>query len=169
MIASPAHWYVVHTHPHSEVRAAAHLERQGFAAYLPRYLRQRRHARKIDTVAAPLFPRYVFVAIDLTSQRWRAIESTIGVAHLVRNGDDPAPVTADVIAELRAREQGGYVRLPDPAPFAPGEAVRVIDGTFAHCLGLYEGMKDGERIAILLDLLGRKVRVVLDFSCVAAA
>ena len=36
----------------------------------------------------------------------------------------------------------------------------------AHCL--FEGMTDGERIAILLDMLGRKVRVVLDADAVEA-
>jgi transcriptional antiterminator RfaH len=39
---------------------------------------------------------------------------------------------------------------------------------FSACLGLFEGMTDGERIAILLDMLGRKVRVVLDADAVEA-
>ncbi len=169
MTVSSGRWYVVHTHAHSEARAASHLERQGFATYWPRYLKQNRHARRTETVAAPLFPRYLFVAIDLTSQRWRTIESTIGVSHLIRNGDQPAPVSDNDIAELRDREERGYVRLPARAPFAPGATVRVIDGSFACCLGLYDGMKAGERIAVLLDLLGRKVRVVLGLESVAAA
>lgn len=35
-------------------------------------------------------------------------------------------------------------------------------------LGLYDGMPDRERVAILLDLLGRKVRVLLNAEAVAA-
>ena len=58
-------WFVAHTHPHAEGKASAHLARQGFETYLPRYLKRRRHARKIETVAAPFFPRYVFVFVDL--------------------------------------------------------------------------------------------------------
>ena len=38
-----------------------------------------------------------------------------------------------------------------------------------NSLGLYDGMRDGERVAILLDLLGRKVRVVLDLDAVTTA
>ena len=53
--------------------------------------------------------------------------------------------------------------------FAPGDKIRVLDGAFTSCLGLFEGMAERERIAILLDLLGRKVRVVLDADLVAAA
>jgi transcriptional antiterminator RfaH len=164
-----ARWYVVHTQPHAERRARTHLERQGFTVYLPRYLKRRRHARRVDTVEYPLFPRYLFVAIDLSAQRWRAIHSTIGVSHLVCNGNDPAAVPDAVIAALRENEQDGCVRLPPRAPFKRGESVRILDGAFASCLGLYDGMADGERIAVLLDLLGRKVRILLDSDCVAAA
>ena len=82
-------WFVAHTHPHAEAKATAHLNRQGFEIYFPRYLKRRRHARRIETVAAPLFPRYLFVAVDLTAQRWRSIYSTVGVTRLVCNGDDP--------------------------------------------------------------------------------
>ena len=56
--------------------------RQGFTTYLPRYLKRRQHARRIDIVPAPLFPRYFFVAIDITVQRWRSVYSTIGVTQL---------------------------------------------------------------------------------------
>jgi transcriptional antiterminator RfaH len=62
MLLQPS-WYVVQTHPHAENKAAAHLQRQGFATYLPRYLKRRRHARRTEAIAAPLFPRYLFVAL----------------------------------------------------------------------------------------------------------
>jgi transcriptional antiterminator RfaH len=165
-----ARWYVVQTHGHTEAKALTHLVRQGFTAYLPRYLKRRRHARRIETVAAPLFPRYLFVTVDIMCQRWRSIHSTIGVARLVCNGDDPVPVADEVIETLRAREdEQGFVTLRQRPRFAVGEKVRVLDGVFADCLGLFDGMKDSDRVAVLLDLLGRKVRLVLDeFSVVAA-
>jgi transcriptional antiterminator RfaH len=47
--------------------------------------------------------------------------------------------------------------------------VRIVDGIFASRLGLFDGLSDGERVAVLLDMLGRKVRVVLDDLSVAAA
>jgi transcriptional antiterminator RfaH len=99
-----ARWYVVQTQINGEARAASNLERQGFEAYLPRYLTRRSHARKVDMVVRPLFPRYLFVAIDLAAQRWRSIQSTIGVSHLVAWGDSPASVGHDVISALKGRE-----------------------------------------------------------------
>lgn len=170
---SPANgrcWFVALTQPHAEFKAAAHLERQGFEPYLPRYLKERRHARRTEIVAAPLFPRYVFVAFDLTMQRWRAIHSTIGVARLVCSGDQPARVADAIIDDLRAtQDDRGYVCLPRQPAFRAGDAIRVVEGAFAACLGLYEGMNDGERVAILLDLLGRKVRVSIGVDAIAAA
>ncbi len=163
-------WYVVQTQAHAETKAALHLGRQGFATYVPRYLKRRRHARKVETVSAPLFPRYLFVAIDTSSQRWRCVRSTIGVSHLVGNGDEPMALADKVIEELRHREDdAGFIRLLSAPRFRPGDAIRVLEGAFSACLGIFEGMTAAERVAILLDLLGRKVRVVMDAELVAAA
>jgi len=163
-------WYVVQSQPNAERKAIAHLERQGFVTYLPRYLKRRRHARRVEIVSAPLFPRYLFVGIDLGEQRWRSIFSTVGVSRLVCNGDTPTPIADQVIETLRAREDAeGYVRLERRPNFQAGDRVRVLDGVFADALGLYEGMRDSDRVAILLDLLGRKVRVTVDIESVAAA
>src|SRR5204862_6519162 len=97
-------WFVAHTHPHAEGKATLHLSRQGFEIYFPRYLKRRRHARRIETVAAPLFPRYLFVAIDLNMQRWRSIFSTVGVSRLVCNGDEPTSVPNGIVEALKNRE-----------------------------------------------------------------
>jgi transcriptional antiterminator RfaH len=165
-----SNWYVVQTHPHTENKAAAHLVRQGFATYLPRYLKRRRHARRVELVAAPLFPRYMFVAIDVATQRWRAIQSTIGVAGLVRNGDAPATVPLEVISELKQREDSrGFIQFDAKPRFAAGDKIRVVDGAFFDCFGFFERSGDQDRVSILLDLLGRKVRVVIDGLSVAAA
>jgi len=163
-------WFVAHTHSHAEVKATAHLNRQGFEIYFPRYLKRRRHARRIETVAAPLFPRYLFVAIDLNVQRWRSIYSTVGVSRLVCNGDDPTPVPDGVVEALKKREDAnGFVKLDCRPRFRAGDKIRVLDGAFSSCLGLFEDMAERERIVILLDMLGRKVRVVLEGDLVAAA
>ena len=110
-----ARWYVAQTQPHGESKAVAHLARQGFEVYLPRYLKRRRHARKIETVSAPLFPRYVFIMIDMAAQRWRSINSTTGISRLVCNGEAPAVVADGVVEGLRRREDAaGLVRLDQP-------------------------------------------------------
>ena len=163
-------WYVAQSRPHAEAKAAEHLRRQDFEVYLPRFLKQRRHARRVDTIAVPLFPSYLFVAVDMTTQRWLSIQSTIGVARLVRDGDRPAPVPQDIIETLKGREDANGLIVLERAPrFAPGDKVRVVGGAFADCLGLYEGISGEMRVAILLELLGRKVRVMLGPDAIDAA
>jgi transcriptional antiterminator RfaH len=163
-------WYVAQTQPRAEAKAAVHLCRQGFSVYLPRYLKRRRHARRIELIGAPLFPGYIFVAMNVTFQRWRAIQSTVGVSRLVCNGDRPAPVADCVIEGLkRGEDDSGFVKLERRSQFKEGDKIRVVDGVFGSCFGLFEGTPDRERVAILLNLLGRSVRVVLDAELVAAA
>ena len=168
--AMSSRWYVVQTQVNGEAKAAQNLLRQGYEIYLPRYLKRRRHARKVDFAAKPLFPRYMFVAIDLASQRWRSIQSTFGVSRLVTNGDDPATVPQGVVHALKARENDkGFIQLDSKPTFAPGDKVRVLAGAFMDSAGLFSGLADHDRVSILLDLLGRKVRVLLDADMVAAA
>jgi len=170
MTCFQSRWYVVQTQPNSENKAITHLSRQGFKTYLPRFLKRRRHARRVEVVPAPLFPRYLFVEIDVAIQRWRSIYSTVGVSQLVCTGDTPTPVSDRVISLLKCREDAaGFIELEGRPPFRVGEEVRVLDGAFSDCLGIYDGMSDRNRIAILLDLLGRKVRVLLDVERVVAA
>jgi transcription antitermination factor NusG len=109
-------WYVVQPQIDAEAKAARNLLRQGFEIYLPRYLKRRSHARKIEKVAAPLFPRYMFVSIDIATQRWRSVQSTYGVSHLVLNGSDPAPVAGPIIEQLKARERCQRICSSRPAP-----------------------------------------------------
>lgn len=164
-----ARWYVVQTQPHAEDKARLHLNRQGFETYLPRYQKRRRHARRVDLVAAPFFPRYLFVLVDMATQRWRSIHSTFGVSRLVCNGDVPAPIPDPIIAQLRGNEDElGFIKIKPPQ-FSPGDTVKVVEGAFLDSLGLFEAENGETRVAILLDLLGRKVRVMLDAHQIAMA
>jgi len=160
-------WYAVQCQPHGEARAALNLARQGFDAYCPRYLKTRRHARQVRSVAAPFFPRYLFVNLDLASQRWRSVNGTFGVSGLVGPRDHPSSVPEAIIAALRAREdENGYIAVTHPAErWKAGDPVRITGNNAFHgCSGLFEGLNDDERVRVLLDLLGRKVRVTLDIA-----
>jgi transcriptional antiterminator RfaH len=162
-------WHVVQTRPRSENKAALHLQRQGFEVYLPRYLKRRSHARKVDFVPAPLFPQYLFVAVDLLAQRWRAVNSTIGVTRLICHGQLPVEVQRSVVESLQRRHDAqGFVQQHRNV-MKPGQKIRVRDGAFSDFLGSFESMNDGERVAVLLDLLGRKVRVVMSVDIIEAA
>ena len=95
-VMTQSSWHVVQVHVHAEAKAQMHLARQGFETYLPRYLKRRRHARRTDMVAAPLYPSYLFVTFNPLIHRWRSIHSTVGVARLVCTGNVPAAMSVTI-------------------------------------------------------------------------
>ncbi len=152
-------WYVVQTRPRDESTALFHLERQGFEGYLPRFLKRRRHARRVDLKPEPLFPGYLFVAVDLAAARWRSIQGTVGVSRLVCNGENPAPLPQGIVEEIQEREgDGGWIDLHPEKTMQKGEKVEISEGPFAELLGVFEGLDSKERVIVLLNLLGREVR-----------
>ncbi len=162
-------WYVARTQPRAEQQARRHLLRQGFETYLPRYRKQRRHARRVDWCQAPLFPGYIFVSFDRAAARWRAIHSTIGISHLVCQGERPSPVPAGVVEDIQASEdETGLVPCPDPLP-APGDTVSLAGGPLAGSIGRFVRLADNERVFVLLQLLGSQVRVSVPRDVLHAA
>ncbi len=162
-------WYVAYTHVGAENLAEGHLARQGFEAYLPRYVKQVRHARKSRAVKAPLFPRYIFVSIDLETQRWRAINGTQGISHLVAMGSRPNAVPDGVVEEIQCREgDDRLIEVWETPPFETGDAVEVTSGALAEQVGRFLRADTAERVVLLMDILGRGIEVKLPNETVRA-
>ena len=162
-------WYVVQTRPRDESRALFHLARQGFESYLPRFLKCRRHARKMDIAPVPLFPGYLFVALDLAAARWRSIQGTVGVSRLVCHGENPAPIPEGVVEEIMGRQNAdGWVLLHPETALRRGQVVEISDGPLVDLQGIFEGLDSGERVVVLLSLLGREVRARVPLGWIQA-
>jgi transcriptional antiterminator RfaH len=163
-------WYAVYTQPHAEPKALEHLLRQGYSAYLPRYRTKVCHARRQQIVLRPLFPRYLFAGVDRARMAWRPILSTLGVTDIVRAGDEPTPVSAEIVTAIREREDaGGFDRLDSRQMLRPCQPVRVTSGAFEDMVGRLVELRDQDRIVVLLELLGRAVRAQLSAEVVEAA
>ena len=163
-------WYVVYTQLRKEEVACTHLELQEFEVFLPRYLRRRSHARTIDVVPVPLFPRYLFASFDINEPRWRAIRSTRGVVDLVCLGDKLAWVPESVIEELYHRcDERGFVPLGRQLDLGPGQHIRIDSRAFAACDAIFEAHTDHDRVKVLLSLLGREVMVQVPVAAVLPA
>ena len=163
-------WYVAHTQVYGESKAEDHLRAQGFSVYIPRIKTLRRHARKVETILAPLFPRYIFVGFDVEQDRWKAIDSTRGVSYLLRHEEKPLSVPTGVVEELQEQEdeQEG-LSLSSLALFKRGERVEVLDGVFTGHVGVFEEMTTHARVQLLLSCLGREVKVALPIHTIKAA
>jgi transcription antitermination factor NusG len=93
---------VVHTLPYQEQRAQIQIENQRYRTFLPKREKTIRHARKLTTVVAPFFPRCMFIILDPERDQWRPIKSTLGVAGMVMQGDQPQPVPPGIVETLIA-------------------------------------------------------------------
>jgi transcriptional antiterminator RfaH len=162
-------WFAVQTHAKGEDKSAFNLKRQGFSVYLPHYLKSRKHARKRDWVKAPLFPRYLFVSLDMELDSWRAIHSTIGVSHLICSGDKPAALPQIVIDEIRDREdEKGLVNPNKFHSFNPGDKVQILEGAFVDHIGIFERITDDERVQVLLEFLSRPINIKVPLHTIDA-
>ena len=155
-------WYVAYCHSGAEQSAKTNLNRQNYETWLPLYRKVRRHARKTETVLKPLFPRYIFIEIDLNTQPWRPIVSTFGIQSIISTADGPSPIENNIVYALMEKaEQDGIFEIKQDK-FKSGDQIRIQNGPMADVEGIFETELDSERILILLKLMGREVRVSVD-------
>lgn len=154
-------WYLVFTKVKSELKAQEHLTRQGYTVYLPMTQKKiRRNGRYIHTTE-PFFPRYLFISLNTETDNWGPIRSTIGVACIVRFGGVAAVVPVGLVDGLRQQEDQVGLQDNVEKQLQVGDKVMVLDGPFAGYQGVFQQAKGAERVAILLDIVGRNTAVTL--------
>lgn len=157
-------WYVIHTQPRREDVAEVNLQGLCAGVFCPRYRRRGILHGYVRELVRPLFPSYLFAAFE--PRDFRAVHYAHGVRGVVAFGGEPAVVPADLLANIEARMQNGYVVLLPPQ-LEPGQRVEIVAGSFRGYTGIFQaGLKGAERVAILLDTLKYQARVVLDRAAV---
>jgi transcriptional antiterminator RfaH len=137
---------------------------------LPQLRTLRRHARKIEPITTPLFPRYLFVAFDPDEARWRSINGTRGVVGLLSDGSYPLPVRHNVVENLLQQcDEKGAVSLSALGLFTRGVKVRITSGPFAGQVGELEKISAHDRVLVLLDFMGVQTGVQMPAYAIEAA
>ena len=165
-------WYLIHSKPSGETKAKLNLERQGYETYFPRLLRTIKLAGRWTERIGALFPRYLFLRLDEDRQSLGPVRSTVGVAAVVGFGSRYSIVPDWVVGDLRLREsKEGLHHLGRGPRYARGCAVNVVGGPFEGLEGIFEREAGGDRVVILLNLLGQNtsVRVPADLVLPALA
>ena len=167
-LAGNERWFLAYTLPKSERKAQWHLHAQGFRSYLPQIQKTIRHARQLRTVQAALFPRYLFIVLDLERDRWLSVRSTVGVARVFTTQDGrPVPVPDGIVESLIAHSDGNLTRLD--SGLVKGQHVRILCGPFANFVGTLERLDEAGRVQVLLEMMGTAVPVSLRRSALAPA
>lgn len=155
-----AGWFVVRTQTNRERWACENMEYQGAEVYNPLTVVRPARGRGLVRVQC-LFPGYVF-ARTLVGQ-WRFLLGTYGVRGLLTVGNgSPALMPDREIAKLRAREdKEGMVVLPAMPRLRVGDRVTVRSGALAGQSGVYAGMGAQQRCKVLVEVMGRRVPVLV--------
>ena len=164
------HWYAIHTKPRQETLAAENLRRQEFEIYLPRIKQAHRYRHHWQDKIDPLFPRYLFIRLDLGKDNIAPIRSTRGVAKLVSFSGLPATVPATLIDTLiQSADPNTELHHPDESLFEAGNIVSIVDGPLEGLEAIFKA-RDGEtRAIILLKLLGKTQQLRIDSNHLAPA
>ena len=160
-------WYLAQVKPNCHQIAERNLSRQDFRTFQPMQKETKRRQGKFKNSYRPLFPGYLFVSLNPVKGGWRTINSTYGITRLVSFGGDPAPVPQDLISGLMSRcDQDG--KLLPPPTLEAGDKVQIVGGPFAEFIATVDSIAPDTRIWVLLDLMGRTTRVVVDAGAVRA-
>ncbi len=147
--------------PRREMWAAENIVRQGHQCYFPKvYVHKRLGKFRNEVRVEPLFPTYIFVF----AEQWRWLLGTFGVQSVIMRGQFPDFIPMREIDKLRSLEDGistGVVQLPGPE-FKKDDQVEFKAGAMKHCRGVVEGMDAKERIRVLVDFLGGKVKMLVE-------
>jgi transcription antitermination factor NusG len=181
-------WHVAHISPgRSDKHALEWLGRGGFESYYPQERKSRPIPRKrqsqkqrramfppSEMIDVPLFPRYVFVRFDPTGAAWHEEFEIAGVGGMLCYGGVPAPIAEAEIERIRGGEIEGAIPAATPVRFllAPGEQVRILEGSFAHLHATVDKGIDcaiadlpaDARIRVLATLFGRVTPIELELA-----
>lgn len=153
-------WFLAQFKPNSHNIAERNLVRQGFRTFLPLQEETKRARGKFTTRLRPLFPGYIFVALNVLHGGWRAVNSTYGITRLVSLGNEPTPVPLDLVSQLMLRCDREGKLLP-PRLLKPGDEVTVTKGPFAEFVAEVEKIAPDRRVWVLMEIMGGKTRVAV--------
>ena len=141
-------WYLLKTKPRQEKIALANLENQDYDTYCP--------YAKINNKIVVLFPGYLFIHLDETSDNWGPIRSTKGVLNFVRFGLSYAKVSNKIIDFIKENEFNTSQKLKYLNDFKIGDKVQITEGVFKNCVAIFESFKSDERVILLMNIMGQE-------------
>lgn len=158
-------WYCFKALPKREHIAALSLSRElELQCFCPRIKYEKKTKRGPVHFVECLFPGYVFVNTNL-QETYRRILATRGIRDVVAFGDRVPRVPNSLIDTIKAQlDETDLKEIPAPV-LSPGKEVSIIEGAFKDLNAVISGQLDSrQRIAVLLNFLGREMEVTLPAS-----
>ena len=154
-------WIVAQNKPNKDKIALINLERQNFEFFQPKFKTMSRVQNKFKEIIKPVFPGYIFIAINLEEKNWHKINNTRGISRIIVFGNEIPLIHYELIKELQHRfSLNNAQKLVDP--YKIGVNAEITNGPFAQLIGKIEEIDADQRIWILLDILGTQTRVSIN-------
>jgi transcription antitermination factor NusG len=155
--AGEAPWLAAYTRPRHEHKVEDYFRQREWEVFWPTVRVRRQWSDRCKTIAAPLFPSYVFVRLT-EAERRRAVQAP-GFLWFVRNERGPAPVAAEELAAIERLLASGW-RF-DPLPAARlGDEVEIVGGALRGCRGRLV-RKSAGAIALVVSAINGGLRVTV--------
>jgi transcriptional antiterminator RfaH len=151
-------WFILQFKSNSHQLAAKNLNRQGFETFLPLHNTTSRITSRFINTSKPLFPGYMFIKFDRTKSEWHKINSTYGVSRLITFNTTLKSIPTIFVDHLMKRYDLSGKLLPIKK-LKKGDQVTVLTGPFASFIATIEKYEDDQRIWVLMDLMGRKIKI----------
>ena len=158
-VSENTEWFALTVKPRHEKMAAQNLQLRGLESFLPLYNARRQWSDRVQTVATPLFPGYVFCRFPLPD--WLRVLNTPGVSTVVGFGKQPARVGASEIQAIQKMLDSGLRVSPWPYIEA-GDPVEIAGGPLDGLRGIALREKGVDRFVVNVELLRRSVAVEID-------
>ena len=151
-------WLLVYTKAREEKRAKKNLENQGFETFLPMIAYENISQPKSSSLE-PMFPRYLFIKVNVERDNWTHIKSTRGVSHLVVFGHKLAEVPRQVVAFLKTRvDDNDFVKQKvTRQEFQKGDKLVIKKGVLKGKEATFLSKTGKERVRILLNLMNELI------------
>jgi transcriptional antiterminator RfaH len=156
-------WYLVQCKPNAAQIAVYNLENQSFGTFLPLQEFTKRKSKIFQRQIRPLFPGYLFVQIDPDEGPWRQVNSTRGVARLVRLGAEPSVVPNEIVEALVAQcDTQNILRQTSETQLHAGNEAQVTQGPFSGFIATISDIEPNNRINILIEIMGQTTKVAIN-------
>ncbi len=146
-------WYLVQAKPRLDFLVLLRVKMLGFAVHVPTLI------VRDGQVPEPVFPGYVFVRFDAAVDGWQRIASQPGVHRLFSYAPErPQPMPDGEVERWIGQAGAAGVIDARPPAIGAGDEVQVVGGAFADLVTVCR-WAEGDRIRVLIEVLGRQVEV----------
>lgn len=151
-------WIVAKIKPSQDKIAFLNLGRQEFDFFQPNFKTVSKSRNQFREIIKPVFPGYIFIAVNLEDDKWPRINNTRGISNIISFGNQVPIISCKLIKELKYRFSPDDINKEHHS-LKIGMNIKINNGPFAELVAKIDEINSDRRVWILLNILGSQTRV----------